>query len=83
MNRKAERILRAILLLAIVGIVGTAFYFAGPPLGVPIGGISLLLLWAVFVERTRRCSREDDVLDMMVSNPAWKHWEGNIWHKKG
>ncbi|MDF1554385.1 MAG: hypothetical protein P1P84_15045 [Deferrisomatales bacterium] len=83
MSRNTERALKAVLFGVIAAIVGATFYFAGPPLGVPIGGISLLLLWAVFVERTRRCPYQDDAVDMMVSHPAWKHWEGNIWHKRG
>jgi hypothetical protein len=82
MSRKTERVVKRILFGMIAAIVAAGFYFAGLPGGVGFGGIAVLLLWSVFVERTRRCPYHDDSLDM-VNHPAWKHWEGNIWHKRG
>ncbi|MEW6489584.1 MAG: hypothetical protein AB1578_16920 [Thermodesulfobacteriota bacterium] len=82
MNRKTERALKAALFGVIAGIVGAGFYFVGPVGGVWFAVIAALLLWSVFVEHTRRCPYHDDSLDM-VSHPVWKHWEGNIWHRRG
>ena len=83
MSRKSERALKGVLFTLIAAIVGAGFYFAGPAGGTWFAVIAALLLWSVFVERTRSCPYEDDTLDVMVSNPVLKHWEGNIWHKRG
>ncbi|MDF1556437.1 MAG: hypothetical protein P1P84_25465 [Deferrisomatales bacterium] len=82
MSRKSERVLKGVLFTVIAVIVGAGFYFAGPAGGIWFAVIAALLLWSVFVERTRRCPYEDDSLDM-IGHPVWKHWQGNIWHKKG
>jgi len=82
MSRKAERILKAVLFGVVAAIVAAGLYFVGLAGGIGFGAIAGLLLWSVFVERARQCPYRDDSLDM-VTDPAWKHWEGNVWHKRG
>ena len=82
MRHRTERSLKALLLTVAAGVVGVTFYLAGPALGIPIGLLTVGAIGYAWLASAEQYACDDDTLYEMTRNPAFRNWEGNIWHRR-